>query len=108
MRKWESKVLVLIVVIAFLGTSFAMAINQTNRNSTSSNPSNMNIKPFVTDNNSNAEYVKYTLILMNNTLVSGNFVNTFYSNIPVAIAFDSFVVTLITERMPDPSLLTYT
>jgi YVTN family beta-propeller protein len=89
MRKWELKVLVLIVVIVFLGTSFAMAINQTNRNSTSGNPSNKNIKPFVTGNNSSAGYVKYTLILMNNTLVTGNFVNTFYSNVPVAIAFDS-------------------
>ncbi|MEM4058114.1 MAG: YncE family protein, partial [Thermoplasmata archaeon] len=89
MKKLLLKISVIVIVLAFLGTSFATATSHANQGSTLVNPSNKNIKSFVNSNNSSAGYVKYTLVLSNNTLINGNYVNISNGLEPVGVAFDS-------------------
>ena len=82
-KRFLLEVFAVLVVCAFLATSLSPSIGHFE--------TNVHSNPLVSNNNnsSNAGYVKYTLVLSNNTLINGNFINTGNRINPVAVAFDS-------------------
>ena len=77
------KVSVLLIVLAFSFTSFAM-VGQHANNVASNINSQTSFRPLNQQNS--AGYVKYTLVLSNNTLIKGNFLANGSASAPYAIA----------------------
>jgi len=94
------KIVAVSIVLLFLVSGFSFMIyghgseKSSSLNSTSGNI-NINITPFITpftqnsSQNNSGGYVKYTLDLLNNSLINGNFVNTGNGLWPFEIAYDS-------------------
>jgi YVTN family beta-propeller protein len=90
MKRFLITLSVLFVVLMFMGTSFVIATDHSNKPLVSGNKSHVNVNPFVHNNNTSSPgYVKYTLDLLNNTLLTGNFVDTGNGLFPFGVAFDS-------------------
>ena len=84
--------IVLLVVLMFMGTSFLIAVDHYHNSSPTSATviSHLKFGPSVqSSTKSSSGYVKYTLDLINNSLINGNFVNTSNSLYPYGVAFDS-------------------
>ncbi len=80
------------IVCAFLASSLVPSIGHSATTANTKSIYDVYSNPFVSSNNnsSNAGYVKYTLVLLNNTLVNGNFVNNAGNGIgPSGVAYDS-------------------
>jgi YVTN family beta-propeller protein len=96
-RSEAMSIIAVSIVILFLISGFPVMVygsgseESASPSSTSGNTSNTNITPFTQDSsqNNSAGFVKYTLDLLNNTLINGNFVNTFNGISPYGVAFDS-------------------
>ncbi|MEM3431431.1 MAG: YncE family protein, partial [Candidatus Micrarchaeia archaeon] len=89
MKRFFWKISVLAIVLIFLWTSLEFAVAQNNHIPVSNSSPKRIIMPLTQENNSGAGYVKYTLVLFNNTLINGNYVNTSNGYRPVEVAFDS-------------------
>jgi len=91
------KIVVVLIVLLFLISGFSVMVHgygpvmSASPSGISGNISNTNITPFTQNSsqNNSAGYVKYTLDLMNDTLINGNFVNTLNGISPLGVAFDS-------------------
>jgi len=96
-RRELMKILAVSIVLLFLVSGFSVMaygygpVMSASPSSISGNISNTNITPFTQNSsqNNSGGYVKYTLDLMNNTLINGNFVNTLNGKSPQGVAFDS-------------------
>ena len=89
-KKFFLEMLAVPVVFLFIASSVAPIMGNSHNNAISKNKPESNFNPFTINDNStsNVAYVKYTLSLLNGTLINGNFFNT-NGNAPVWIAFDS-------------------
>ena len=88
-KKLILEVFSVVIVCVFLASSFVPSTDHSNRHTLIMN-SSAKITPSVNSNNpSEAGYVKYTLDLNSNTLLSGNIVNTGSGLNPIGAAFDS-------------------
>ena len=87
-----SRIFAIVIVCAFLSISAASSIVHSNTSSNTESVFDMHSGTFVASNN-NSFYpgcVKYTLDLLNNTLIEGNFFNIRFEHIdPVEISYDS-------------------
>ncbi|MEM0133652.1 MAG: YncE family protein [Thermoplasmatales archaeon] len=83
------KVAVVAIVFVFLGTSFASTDSQNDHVSYFREKLQNNVTPLVQNNNSSAGYVKYTIDLVNNSLIPGNFFDTHNGLAPFAPTFNS-------------------
>ena len=87
-----SRIFAIVIVCAFLSISAASSIVHSNTGSNTESVYDMHSGTFVASNN-NSFYpgcVKYTLDLLNNTLIKGNFFNIRFEHIdPVEISYDS-------------------
>ena len=82
------KIVSILTVLLFSITSFAVMTDVNGLQPAPINNLNESVIPFTLNNNcSTHPYVKYTLVLANNTLVKGNFLSA-YEKCPVQIAFD--------------------
>jgi YVTN family beta-propeller protein len=83
------KVFVIIVLFLFVSTSFAVMADSIVHAPESASIANDTFKNLISNDNGSIEpYVKYTLVLANNTLVKGNFLSA-NGNGPNQAAFDS-------------------
>jgi flagellar basal body-associated protein FliL len=90
------KILAVSILLLFLISGFSVMAygsgseKSISPRSTSGNISNTNITPFTQNSNQNNSggYVKYTIVLFNNSLMNGNFVNTGNGLSPIGIAYD--------------------
>jgi 40-residue YVTN family beta-propeller repeat len=85
-------ILLLFLISEFLVMAYGSGSEKSiSPSSTSGNISNTNITPFTQNSsqNNSAGYVKYTLVLFNNSLINGNFANTGNGLSPTEIAYDS-------------------
>ena len=83
------KVSVLLIVLAFSFTSFAMVVQHTN-NAVANTNSQTSFSPLIQQNSTSAGYAEFTLNLYNNTLTSGNiFKNSVNALLPRSFAYDS-------------------
>ncbi|MGC9074068.1 MAG: YncE family protein, partial [Caldisericum sp.] len=83
------EVLVVLVVFSFVATSFAVTGFNHDSRIKGDMKGNISYTPLTNSSNSNPGYVKYTLVLSNNSLINGNFV-TLQGLYPIGAAFDSF------------------
>jgi YVTN family beta-propeller protein len=91
------KMVAVSIVLLFLISGLSVMVygtgpeKSTSSSGISGNISNTNIIPYTQNSsqNNSGGYVKYTLDLLNNTLINGNFVNTMNFEWPDAAAFDS-------------------
>ncbi|MGC8689816.1 MAG: hypothetical protein ACP5UG_07235, partial [Thermoplasmata archaeon] len=81
--------LVVLVVFSFVATSFAVTGFNHDSPMKGDMKGNISYTPLTNSSNSNPGYVKYTLVLSNNSLINGNFVNTLQGFYPDGAAFDS-------------------
>ena len=82
------KIASILTVLLFSITSFVVMTDVNGVEPAQINNLNESVIPFTLNNNCSAHpYVKYTLVLANNTLVKGNFLSA-YEKCPVQIAFD--------------------
>ena len=90
-KKFIPKILVIFIVIVFLTTAVIPAINYSNTSSNLKMKDNLDQNQVFTQNAAtpNSGYVKYTLIICNNTLLNGNVVNKPNSIEICSAAFDS-------------------
>ncbi|MGC9167228.1 MAG: hypothetical protein ACP5GR_06280, partial [Thermoplasmata archaeon] len=77
------------MVFSFVATSFAVTGFNHDSPIKADMKGNISYTPLTNSSNSNPGYVKYTLVLSNNSLINGNFVNTSQGLYPFAAAFDS-------------------
>ena len=83
------KITVILIVFLFAMTSFTVMTGSSEHVSVAGNRTDSTVKPLTSDSNvSNEPYVKYTLVLLNNTLVKGNFLSN-NGVAPFQVAFDS-------------------
>jgi len=90
------KIIAVSIVLLFLVSGFSvMAYGSGSEKSISSgdksgNISHINITPFTQNSsqNNSGGYVKYTLVLLNNSLINGNFVNKGNGLMPAEISYD--------------------
>ena len=88
-KKLILEIFSVVIVCVFLASSFVPSMDHSNPHTLIMN-SSAKITPSVNSNNpSEAGYVKYTLVLNNNTLMNGNIVNTGNGLYPSGAAFDS-------------------
>ena len=80
-----------LIVYAFLATSISPLTGYSETQTNTKPIFDVNLNNFVSENNSSsiAGYVKYTLLLSNNTVISGNFIKVENGICPSAISFDS-------------------
>ena len=97
-RSEAMNIIAVSIVILFLISGFPVMVygsgseESISPSSMSGNISNTNITPLTQDSsqNNSAGFVKYTLALLNNTLINGNSVNTTFNGVfPIGVAFDS-------------------
>ena len=90
-KKFILEIFVFVVVCSFLASSAASSVVHSNTGVNTKSIYNVHSSPFVSGNtnSSNSGYVKYTLVLLNNTLIKGNFINTENGIFPVGVSFDS-------------------
>ena len=92
-KKFILEIFAVLVVCAFLATPLVPSIGLSGTGANTKPIYGVHSTPFVSSNNnsSNAGYVKYTLVLSNNTLINGNFINSGNENgiNPVGVTFDS-------------------
>ena len=95
-RSEAMNIIAVSIVILFLISGFPVMVygsgseKSISPSSMSGNISTTNITPFTQDSsqNNSVGFVKYTLDLLNNTLINGNSVNTFNDMHPAGVAFD--------------------
>ena len=90
-KKFILELFAVLVVCAFLATSLSPSIGHsgTGANLQSIYDAHSSPLPSGNNNSSSAGYVKYTLVLSNNTLIKGNFINTRNCRDPYDATFDS-------------------
>ena len=90
-KKFILVIFAVLVVCAFLATSLVPSIGHSGTGANSQSTYDVHSNPLLSNNNnpSSAGYIKYTLILSNNTLVKGNFIITDSGTSPNGITFDS-------------------
>ena len=91
-KKFILEVFAVLIVCAFLATSLVPFIGHSGTGSNAKTIYGVHSSPLLSNNNnsSSAGYVKYTLVLSNNTLVKGNFINSKDDLInPSFFSFDS-------------------
>ena len=90
-KKFILELFAVLVVCAFLATSLVPSIGHSGTGSNTKPTYDVHSSPLFSNNNnpSSAGYVKDTLVLSNNTLVNGNFINTANGIAPYYATFDS-------------------
>ena len=86
-KKFILRVFVVLIACAFLATSLAPSIGHSGTSANTKSMYDLHSIPLLSNNNSySAGYVKYTLVLSNNTLIKGNFLAKGIDAAPYAIA----------------------